>query len=196
MLSQKYIRMLLIISLALLSTIRLKAQDVQILLDSLHITEKQRDCKYLGNLYDIGNCYIELKQYSKAEYYYRKVIIESDILNIDCVIKKKTLAKMTELYNVTGYPIFADYCTSLIDNDVKYESVGDYYEQLHELTSLHDAYNNQGKIEESIQALHRILDHIEKNRGKKNDFYIIYAHSLASELRHELNMQEEAAKLV
>lgn len=195
MLSKKYIRILLIISLALLSTIGLKAQDVQILLDSLHINEKQRDCKYLENLYDIGNCYIESKQYSKAEYYYRKVIIESDFLNIDCAVKKKSLAKMAELYNATGYPTFADYCTSLIDNDVKYESVGDYYEQLHELTSLHDAYNNQGRNEESIQALHRILDHIEKNRGKKNDFYIIYAHSLASELRHELNMQEEAAKL-
>ena len=195
MLSLKYIRILLIITLASLSTIGLKAQDVQILLDSLHINEKQRDCKYLENLYDIGNCYIESKQYSKAEYYYRKVIIESDILNIDCAIKKNTLAKMAKLYNATGYPTFADYCTSLIDNDVKYESVGDYYEQLHELTSLHDAYNYQGRNEESIQALHRILDHIVKNRGKRNDFYIIYAHSLASELRYELNMQEEAAKL-
>lgn len=195
MLSKKYIRILLIISLALLSTIGLKAQDVQILLDSLHINEKQRDCKYLENLYDIGNCYIESKQYSKAEYYYRKVIIESDILNIDCAIKKKTLAKMAELYNATGYPTFADYCTSLIDNDVEYESVGDYYEQLDELTSLHDAYNNQGRIEESIQTLHKILDHIEKYRGKKNDSYIIYAKSLATELRIKLNMQEDAAKL-
>lgn len=196
-LSQKFIRILLIISLSSLSTIGVKAQDVQILLDSLQIKdkEKQRDCKYLEILYDIGNCYIELKQYSKAEYYYRKAIIESDILNIDCTIKKKTLVKMAELYNATGYPVFADYCTSLIDNDVKYESDGDYYEQLNELTSLEKVYDNQGRIEESIQTLHKILDHIEKYRGKKNDSYIIYAHSLANDLRFELNMHEEATRL-
>ena len=197
MLSQKISRMFLIITLASLSAIGLKAQDVHILIDSLQIKDKeqQRDCKYLENLYNIGNCYIELKQYSKAEYYYRKAIIESDILGIDCSIKKKTLAKMAELYNATGYQIFADYCTSLIDNDVKYDNVGDYNEQLHELTSLYDAYSNQGMIEESVQALHKILDHIENNRGKKNDFYIIYENLLASILWIELNMQEEATKM-
>ena len=142
MLSQIYIRMFLIISLALLSTIGLKAQDLHILLDSLQIKdkEKQRDCKYLDNLYDIGNCYIELKQYSKAEYYYRKVIIESDILNIDCTIKKQALSKMAELYNATGYPIFADYCTSMIDNKTNFENTGEYFDRLNELTSLYDAY--------------------------------------------------------
>lgn len=196
-LSQKYMRILFVLALALLSTIRLKAQDVHILIDSLQIIDKeqQRDCKYLEKLYDIGNCYIELKQYSKAEYYFRKVIIENEIYNIDCAIKKKTLAKMAELYKTTGYHVFADYCTSLIDNDVKYESVGDYYEQLNKLISLHDAYNEQRRNEESIQTLHKILDHIDKKRGKKNDLYIIYAHSLATELRFDLNMQEEAAKL-
>ena len=72
-------RILFVLALALLSTIRLKAQDVHILIDSLQIIDKeqQRDCKYLEKLYDIGNCYIELKQYSKAEYYFRKVIIEN-----------------------------------------------------------------------------------------------------------------------
>lgn len=196
-LSPKYIQILLIIILASLSIIGVKAQDVHILIDSLQIKDKeqQRDCKYLENLYDIGNCYVELKHYSKAEYYYRKVIIESDILKIDCAIKKKTLAKMAELYNTTGYPIFADYCTSLMDNDVKYESVGDYYEQLNELTTLYDVYNSQGRIEESVQTLLKILDHIDNNRGKKNDSYIIYAYLLATKLRLELNMQEKATKL-
>ena len=195
MLSKKNFRLFLIISLALLTTIGLKAQDVQILLDSLHINKKQRDCKYLENLYDIGNCYIESKQYSKAEYYYRKVIIESDILNIDCAIKKKTLAKMAKLYNATGYPTFADYCTSLIDNDVEYESVGDYYPRMHELTTLYDVYTNQRKNEERVQTITKLLDHIENYRGKMNDDYITYAQLFASILSRDLNKKNEAAVL-
>lgn len=195
MMSQTYIRIILIISLALLSIKGLKAQNVQILLDSLHIKDKakQRDCKYLENLYDIGICYIKLKQYAKAEEYYRKVIIESDILNIDCTIREHTLAKMAELYNATGYPIFADYCTSMIDNKTNYENTGEYFDRLNELTTLEDVYNNQGRIEERVQSLQKILDHIKSYRGEMNESYIIYAKLLESSLRRDLNMKDEAA---
>ena len=151
------------------------------------------DCDYLEMLYGIGSCYKKLGNYSKAEDYYRKVILKGTYFSLNCAIRNQTYSDMAELYNMMGKPEFADICTSRIESEMRIRDSKDLDAQIDGLYDLFNAYDKQGKIDESIDALKKILRLIDENKGKFNEDYLLYSSLLGMQLRYSYNRPEEAA---
>lgn len=151
------------------------------------------DCDYLEMLYGIGSCYKKLGNYPKAEEYYRKVILKGTYFGLNCAIRNQTYSDMAELYNMMGKPEFADICTSRIESEMRIRDSKDLDAQIDGLYDLFNAYDKQGKIDESIDALKKILRLIDDNKGKINEDYLLYSSLLGTQLRYSYNRPEEAA---
>ena len=151
------------------------------------------DCHYLEMLYGIGSCYKKLGNYSKAEEYYRRVILKGTYFSLNCAIRNQTYSDMAELYNMMGKPEFADICTSRIESEMRIRDSKNIDAQIDGLYDLYNAYDKQGKINESINALKKILRLIDENKGKINEDYLFYSNLLGMQLRYSYNRPEEAA---
>ena len=164
---------------------------------SLEYMEKRphEDCNYLEMLYGIGSCYKKLGKYSKAEDYYRKVILKGTYFSLNCAIRNQTYGDMAELYNKMGMPEFADICTSRIKSEMRIRDTKNLDVQIDNLYDLYRAYDKQGKIDESIAVLRKILRTIDENKGKINDDYLLYASILGLELRYSCKKSNEAASI-
>lgn len=151
------------------------------------------DCDYLEMLYGIGSCYKKLGNYPKAEEYYRKVILKGTYFGLNCAIRNQTYSDMAELYNMMGKPEFADICISRIESEMRIRDSKNLDAQIDGLYDLYNAYDKQGKIDESIDALKKILRLIDDNKGKINEDYLLYSSLLGMQLRYSYNRPEEAA---
>ena len=162
---------------------------------ALLIMEKKshEDCDYLEMLYGIGSCYKKLGNYSKAEDYYRKVILKGNYYSLNCAIRNKTYSDMAELYNMMGKPDFADICTSRIESEMRIWDSKNLDAQIDDLYYLYEAYDKQGKVNESLDVLKKILHLIEENKGKINEDYLYYSSLLGMQLRYSYNRPKDAA---
>ena len=162
---------------------------------ALLIMEKKshEDCDYLEMLYGIGSCYKKLGNYSKAEDYYRKVILKGNYYSLNCAIRNKTYSDMAELYNMMGKPDFADICTSRIESEMRIWDSKNLDAQIDDLYYLYEAYDKQGKVNESVDVLKKILHLIEENKGEINEDYLYYSYLLGGHLRYNCNRPQEAA---
>ncbi len=162
---------------------------------ALLIMEKKshEDCDYLEMLYGIGSCYKKLGNYPKAEEYYRKVILKGTYFGLNCAIRNQTYSDMAELYNMMGKPEYADICTSRIESEIRIRDSKDLDTQIDDLLDLYNAYDKQGKVNESVDVLKRILHLIDENKGKNNKDYLSYSYLLGARLRYNCNRPQEAA---
>ena len=152
------------------------------------------DCNYLEMFYGIGACYKKTGNYPKAEEYFRKTILKgNDSYFLNCAIRNQTYSEMAELYNMMGKTEFADICTSRIESEMRIRDSKNLDAQIDGLYDLYDAYNKQGKIDESIDALKKILRLIDENKGKINEDYLLYSSLLGIQLRYSYNRPKEAA---
>ncbi len=151
------------------------------------------DCDYLEILYGIGSCYKKLGNYSKAEKYYRKVILKGNYYSLNCAVRNKTYSDLAELYNMMGKPEFADICTSRIESEMRMRGSKDLDIQINDLFDLFSAYDKQGKVDESIDVIKRILRLIDENKGKINEDYLYYSSLLGMQLRYSYNRPKDAA---
>lgn len=151
------------------------------------------DCNYLEMMYGIGVCYKKFGNYPKAEQYFRRTILKGNYFNLNCAIRNQTYGEMAELYSLMGKPDFADICTSRIESEMKLHGSKNLDTQVDDLYDLYEAYEKQGKIEESINTLKKILHLIADNKGKVNEDYLLYSNLLALRLRYYYNRPEEAA---
>ena len=92
-----------------------------------------------------------------------------------------------------GKPEFADICTSRIESEMRIRDSKNIDAQIDGLYDLYNAYDKQGKINESINALKKILRLIDENKGKINEDYLFYSNLLGMQLRYSYNRPEEAA---
>ena len=85
-------------------------EAIPFLNDALLRMEKlpHEDCNYLELIYSIGSCYNHLKQYEKAEEYFRRVIIRGNTQDFTCAITTQTLSELAEVYSRLGYNKLAD----------------------------------------------------------------------------------------
>ncbi len=156
-------------------------------MDKLHY----RNCDYLEMMHGIGSCYKELGNYLKAEEYYRRTILRgNDLLN--CAIRNQTYSKMAELYVLMEKPDLADMCTSRIQSEMRLVDSKSLESQIDDLYTLFESYDNQGRTEESISTLKKILSLIEENKGKNNNEYLLYLNLLRTQLRYEYSRLQEA----
>lgn len=159
-------------------------------MDKIHY----RNCDYLELMYGIGSCYKKLGNYPKAEEYYRRTIIRgNDLLN--CTIRNQTYSEMADLYNLMGKPDLADMCTSRIESEMRKMDSKKLDEQIDRLYDLFNAYDKQGRIDESIDALKKILRLIDENKGKINEDYLLYSSMLGIQLRYSYNRPKEAVPI-
>lgn len=153
------------------------------------------DCNYLEMMFGIGACYKKLGNYDKAEEYFRRTILKGTYFNLNCAIRNQTYSEMAELYTLMGKPEFADVCTSRIESEMRIRNSQIFDNQIDDLYNLYEAYEKQGKIEESINTLKKILHLIDDNKGKVNDDYLLYSSLLGLRLRYNYNRPEEAASI-
>ena len=64
--------------------------------------------------------------------------------------------------------------------------------QIDDLYTLFESYDNQGRTEESINTLKRILSLIEEKKGKNNNEYLLYLNLLRFRLTYEYSSPQEA----
>lgn len=153
------------------------------------------NCNYLEMMYGIGACYKKLGNYNKAEEYFRRTILKGNYFNLNCAIRNQTYGEMAELYSLMGKPEFADICTSRIESEMKLHGSKNLDIQVDDLYDLFEAYEKQGKIEESINTLKKILHLIDDNKGKVNEDYLLYSNLLGLRLRYYYNRPKEAAPI-
>lgn len=163
---------------------------------ALFRTEKlpHEDCKYLELIYSIGSCYKNLKQYRKAEEYFRRVIIRGDVQDFQCSITTTTFTELAEVYNKLGYPKLAKACVEKIKDKIEQISGRNWNYKKEELEDLADAYEEQKEYDKEIETLRAILDLLAANVGKENDEYILYSNILRLKLIL-LNRTDEAIPL-
>ena len=155
---------------------------------------QKKDCDYLEMLYGIGACYKEMKNYAKAEDYFRRTILKGTYMDLNCAIRNQTYSEMADLYNLMGKPKLADFCTSRIESEMRLSGEKDLNSQLNALWDVYKAYNNQGKVEESLNTLRKALHVIEENKGRNNEDYLIYSNLLGALLLNN-NLPKEAASV-
>ena len=157
-------------------------------MDKLHY----KNCDYLEMMYGIGSSYKELGDYSKAEEYYRRTILRgNDLLN--CAIRNQTYSEMADLYNLMGKPDLADICTSRIESEMRLSGEKNFKSQLDALWDIYKAYDNQGKLDESLNTLRKILRVVEDNMGKNNEDYLLYSSLLGALLKNNSHAKEAAS---
>ena len=73
-----------------------------------------------------------------------------------------------------GKPDFADICTSRIESEMRIRDSKNLDAQIDDLYDLYEAYDKQGKVNESLDVLKKILHLIEENKGEINEDYLYY----------------------
>lgn len=167
-------------------------EAIPFLNDALLRMEKlpHEDCNYLELIYSIGSCYNHLKQYETAEEYFRRVIIRGNTQDFTCAITTQTLSELAEVYSRLGYNKLADICTSKISSSVKNSSGGDWRNTVDGLADLSESYKNQGKQDEEIETLRKIIDIIKVNAGVTYEDYTLYCDILGMTLKQYNRIDE------
>ena len=163
----------------------------------LQIMERlpHEDCNYLEMMYGIGSCYKKMGILSKAEEYYRRTILKGNYYDLNCAIRNQTYSEMAELYTLMGKPELADICTSRIASEMRLRDSKDFDMQIDDLFDLEDAYEKQGKVEDAISTLKKLLFLIEEKKGKTNEDYLAYSCLLGYRLKYGVNRPDEAASV-
>lgn len=163
----------------------------------LQIMERlpHEDCNYLEMMYGIGSCYKKMGNLSKAEEYYRRTILKGNYYDLNCAIRNQTYSEMAELYTLMGKPELADICTSRIASEMRLRDSKDFEMQIDDLFDLEDAYEKQGKMEDAISTLRKILSIIDEKKGKTNEDYLAYSCLLGYRLKYGVNRPDEAASV-
>ena len=154
-----------------------------------------KDCNYLEMMYGIGTCYKKIGNLSKAEEFYRRTIIKGNYLDINCAIKSKTYGELAELYTLMAKPKLAEICTSRIASDISFDNSNDLDSQLEDLYILYKAYENQGKVNDAIITLRKMLRLITEKKGKVNEDYLFVSNLLGYQLRYGSNQPDAAASI-
>ena len=172
-------------------------EAIPVLQKGLLVMDKlqKKDCDYLEMLYGIGACYKEMKNYPKAEKFFRRTILKGTNMDLNCAIRNQTYREMAELYSLMGKPDFADICTSRIESEMRIYSTKDLQSQENVLWELYCAHEDLGRYEECIIDLNKLRHLIEENIGKNNNKYLTYSFLLGSHLRYRLNRPQEAASI-
>ena len=115
-------------------------------------------------LYGIGSCYKELGDYPKAEEYFRRTILKGDnLILLNCAIRNQTYGEMAELYTLMGKPDLANICTSRIESEMRLLDSQNIDAQIDDLFNLADAYDKQGKLDESINCASELTPVFNEN---------------------------------
>lgn len=172
-------------------------EAIPILQKGIQVRDKlqKKDCDYLEMLYGIGACYKEMKNYAKAEEYFRRTILKGTYMDLNCAIRNQTYREMAELYSLMGKPDFADICTSRIEAEMRIVDSKNFNERLDGLWEMFKAHQNMGKEEDCINDLKKMRHLIEENMGKTNEKYLDYSYLLGSHLRYSCNRPQEAAQV-